>query len=190
LVGTPVREERIKHVVPPLVADPQVVAQQAFETESEFLGERARWGVVRMDERLHAMQTQFAEAKFEHRGDGLGADPLPLTRGIDDIADGAALIADVAVMVVDHAEAAIGRSIRYRPKPIVGRGAVAEAPDRALGLDAPGVDWRIPEAHRLGIGEAFVHRVRILGMELAQAKARGSECRVRCGALSHVGSLT
>jgi hypothetical protein len=28
-------------------------------------------------------------------------------------------------------------------------------------------------AHRLGVGEAFVHRVRILGAELAQAQAGG-----------------
>jgi hypothetical protein len=79
---------------------------------------------------------------------------------------------------------------RVSRRVIVGRGAVDEAADRAFGLDAVCVNRRIPEAHRLGIGEAFVHGVRILGAELAQAKARGSEGRVRRGALSHVGGLT
>src|SRR5271155_2524317 len=113
-----VREERVKQVGPPMVADPQVMAQQAFATEPELLGEPARRGIVGMNEGLRAMQTEFTEAEFEHRRDCLGADALPATRGIDEIANGHALIADVAIMVVDHPEAAVGRSIRYRPEAI------------------------------------------------------------------------
>jgi hypothetical protein len=166
------------------------MAQQTFATESELLGEPARRGIVWMDESLHAMQTELTEAEFEHRRDCLGADAFPAACGIDEIANGHALIADVAIMVVDHTEAAIGRSVRYRPKAIVGRGAVDEAADRALGLDAPCMDRRIPEAHRIGVGEAFVHRVRILGAEMAQAQAGGCEGRVRYWAPCHIGSLT
>ena len=46
----------------------------------------------------------------------------------------------------------------------------------------------IPEAHRLGVSEAFMHRVRIPGAELAQPKAVGYEGRERSGLLRHVRS--
>ena len=39
----------------------------------------------------------------------------------------------------------------------------------ALGLDALRMDRLVPVAHRLGVGKTFVHRVRIIGTELAQA---------------------
>jgi hypothetical protein len=32
---------------------------------------------------------------------------------------------------------------------------------------------RFPEAHRLGVGKAFVHRVGVLDAELTQAQAAG-----------------
>src|SRR5271170_7009708 len=116
-----------------------------------------------MYESLHAMEAEVAEAEFEHGRNGLAAESLPLARWIDDIANGHALTADVAVMVVDHAEAAIGPGVSHRPKAIVGRGAVDEAAHCTLSLDPARVDRRIPEAHRLGVGEALVHRARILG---------------------------
>ena len=183
-----VREQRVEHVVAPFVADPKVVAQPTFATESEFLGQRPRRRVVGMDESLRAMEAEVAEAEFEHGRNGLAAESLPLARWIDDIANGHALTADVAVMIVDHAEAAIGPEVSHRPKAIVGRGAVDEAADCALSLDPARVDRRIPEAHRLGVGEALVHRARILGAKLAQAQTGGYQGRVWRGLLCHISS--
>jgi hypothetical protein len=120
-----------------------------------------------MDEGLRAMQAEFAKAEVEHRRDCLDGDALPVAGGVDDIANAHALTADVAVVVVDEAKAAIGFGIGYRPEPIVGRGAVDEVAHSALGFDALRVDWSVLEAHRLGVGEAFVHRVRIIGAKLA-----------------------
>src|SRR5271155_3710973 len=114
--------------------------------------------------------------------------PCLLARWIDDIANGHALTADVAVMVVDHAEAAIGPGVSHRPKAIVGRGAVDEAGHCTLSLDPARVDRRIPEAHRLGVGEALVRRARVLGAKLAQAQTGGYQGRVWRGLLCHISS--
>jgi hypothetical protein len=38
-------------------------------------------------------------------------------------------------------------------------------------LDPFRVNRPVPEAHRFGVGKAQVHRIRILGAELAQAQA-------------------
>jgi hypothetical protein len=57
------------------------------------------------------MQAKFAEAEIEHRRDRLGRD----------VTDGYPLIAHMAVMIIDRAEAAAGLGIGHSPKPIVGR---------------------------------------------------------------------
>jgi hypothetical protein len=43
----------------------------------------------------------------------------------------------------------------------------------ALGLDPLRMDQMIPEAHRLGVSKALVHRVLIVDAELTQAQASG-----------------
>lgn len=166
-------EERVKQVAAPDVAHAQVVAQQALAAEAEFLDQLPRRGVLGINESLHAVQAEFVKAKVEHRRDGFGGDASPMVHRIDDIADGRPPTADVAVMIVDKAKATIGPCIGHRPEPIVGRGAVNEATHAALSLDPLGVHRMVPEAHRLGIGKAFMHRIRILGAELAQAEAAG-----------------
>jgi hypothetical protein len=79
----------------------------------------------------------------------------------------------MAVVVIDEPEAAIGCGVGHRPEPIIGWGAVDEIAHGPLGFDALRVDWLVPEPHGLGVGEAFVHRVHIIGAELAQAQTRG-----------------
>ena len=79
----------------------QMVAQQPFAAESEFLDQRNRCGIVRMHESLRAMQAEFAKAEVEHRRDRLGGDALPLASRVNQVADVHALTADVAVIVGD-----------------------------------------------------------------------------------------
>src|SRR5258708_31998517 len=133
------------------------------------------------------MEVEFAEAEIGARRGRLGRDALRVESGVDDVADGPPLIADVAVMIIDHPEAAVGLGIGHSPKPIVGRCAIYEPAHGALGLDPLGVDRMVPEAHRLGIGEASVHSFCVLVTELAQAKTTSREYRVRRGFLCHVG---
>ncbi len=73
----------------------------------------------------------------------------------------------MAVMIVDHAKAAVGLGICHGPEPVVGRSAVDEPAHGALGLDPLCVDRMVPEAHRLGVGEALMHRICIFVAELA-----------------------
>ena len=112
-------EQRVEQVVAPDVAHAEVVAQQSFGTESKFLDQPARSGVIRMDEGLHPVQAEFAKTEAEHRRDRLGRDALPLASGMDDIADGHALIADVAIMIVDKPKTTIGLRIGRCPEPII-----------------------------------------------------------------------
>lgn len=51
-----------------------------------------------MGECLHAVQAEFAKAEVEHRRDRLGRDALSVVRGIDDVADLHALIADMLAL--------------------------------------------------------------------------------------------
>jgi hypothetical protein len=131
-----------------------------------------------MDERLQAMQTEFFEAKSEHRRDRFRGDALPTVCGIDDIANGRAFIADVAIMIVDQTETVIGSFMGNRPKPIVGRRSVDKAPHCALGLNPFGVERSVPEAHRLDVGKTSVHRIHIIVTESAQAQPRSHQGRM------------
>jgi hypothetical protein len=73
-----------------------------------------------VDEGLHAMQVEFAEAEIAHRRDRVGRDALLVESGINDLADGHPLIADIAVMIIDRAEPTVGLGIGHGPKPIAG----------------------------------------------------------------------
>jgi hypothetical protein len=55
----------------------------------------------------------------------------------------------------------------------------------ALGFAALREDGVVPETHRLGVGEACVHRIRVLGAELAQLQASRRESWMQCGLLCH-----
>jgi hypothetical protein len=76
----------------------------------------------------------------------------------------------MAVMIGDHAEATIGLGIGYGPEPVVGRGAIYAPAYGAVGFNPLLMDRMVPEAHRLRIGEASVHRDCILGPELTQTQ--------------------
>jgi hypothetical protein len=134
------------------------------------------------------MQTEVLETKSEHRRNCLGGDALPTVCGIDDITNRYPFIADAAIVIVDQAETMIGCFIGDRPKPIVRRRTVDEAPHCALGLDTLGVERRIPKTHRLDIGETGVHRVHIVVPELAQAQPRSHQDRMWYRLLRHFAS--
>src|ERR1700722_10617526 len=104
------------------------------------------------------MQAQLAEAEVEHRRDGLCCKALAMAGGFYDISDAHTLTADMAVVVVDHAKAAISSDVGDRPKSIIGRRTINEIAHRALAFYSFRVDGLVPEAHRLGVGEAIVHR--------------------------------
>ena len=82
------------------------------------------------------MQVEFAEAEIEHRRDRLGRYAPSVVCGIDDVADLHALIADMAVMIGDHAEATIGLGIGHGPEPLVGRGAIDAPAYGAVGFQS------------------------------------------------------
>jgi hypothetical protein len=73
---------------------------------------------------------------------------LSVVCGIDDVADLHALIADMAVMIGDHAEATIGLGIGHGPEPLVGRGAIDAPAYGAVGFNRLRMDRMVPEAHR------------------------------------------
>ena len=54
---------------------------------------------------------------------------------IDNVADRHPFIADMTVMIVDHAKAAVGLGICRGPEPIVGRRTTCEPAHGTLGLD-------------------------------------------------------
>ena len=62
------REQHIEHVVAPDVVRAQIVAQQAFAAEPEFLDQPARRGVVGVDEGLDPVQTEFALENPDNTG--------------------------------------------------------------------------------------------------------------------------
>jgi hypothetical protein len=167
------RKQCVKHIVAPGVPHAQVVTQQALALEPEFLDQRDRRSIIGLDVGLNAVQAEFAEAEVEHRRDRLGREALPLAARLYDIADAHALTADMAVVVVDEAKAAVRNRVGCRPKPIIGRRTVDEVAYGALGFDTLREDRLIPVAHRLGVSETFVHRIRILGAELAQPQTGG-----------------
>lgn len=146
------QRQRVEHVVMPLVAHTQIVAQSALGTEPEFFHQGARGEIVGVDESLQAVQAELAEAEIEERGNCLGGDALALVGGVDGVANVGALVADMAGMIIDHADAAIGCGIDRRPDPVIGRGAFDAFTHGALGLAARGVHWPVPVAHGVGIG--------------------------------------
>jgi len=93
----------------------------------------------------------------------------------------------MAVVIIDHAKAVVGLGIGDRPEAIIGWRAVDEVAHRALGLEPFRVGRMLPKAHHLGIGEAGMHRIRILSAELAKPQAACREDRVRDGKLGHIG---
>ena len=80
------REQGIEHVVAPFLADAQIVPEHAFAAEAELLSQPTRGGVVGVDEGLHAMQGELAEAEIEHRADGLAGQAPPPPGGVDEVA--------------------------------------------------------------------------------------------------------
>ena len=57
-------EERIKHLAAPDVAHAQLISQQAFAAEPEFLDQCTRRGIFRNNKGLHAVQAEFAEQRM------------------------------------------------------------------------------------------------------------------------------
>ena len=124
-----------------------------------------------MDERFDSMRAELGEAVVEQAADRFGHQPLPLAGAGEDVADLQPVVARLAVVVVDHADAAVVVLFRHAPGEIfVWARRLGENPHPALALRLRPAGPKIPEPHRLLVAEAGVQALRIARLESAEAE--------------------
>jgi hypothetical protein len=165
---------------------PVISQRPAFAAKPEPFDQANGGNVLRVDQRLDAMRREDVGAVIDQGLNSLFAKALSLMFSRYDVADFKAPISRFAVVIIDHSNAFVVRSIRDHPgEVIIGAGRFSE-PLR----DFPGVVQRvagckIPKSHEFKVAEACMETCYVSGLDPPETQAPSQKNGKCVGLLYH-----